>query len=289
VQQVITRFQVGTARACRLMSLQRSVYYYHEETSTDNILRCRIIELAQERKRFGYRRIHLMLLRGGWKVNHKRVYRIYQEEKLSVRKRKRKKGTGYRGEVPVRPNGPGQRWSMDFVHDSLANGLRIRTLNIVDDFTRECVAIEVDTSINGKKVAKVLERLRSERGLPNVLLSDNGPEFTGKDMSNWAYARNQKHQFIQPGKPVQNCFVESFNGKFRDECLNEHWFQNVEYAREIIADWKIDYNHNRPHSSLGGKTPEEFARNLIFPPPPEEGERDCFGDLTEGIIHKNQS
>ena len=287
MQHVISRFEICTARACRLMSLHRSVFYYREETDMDIDLRRRMIELAQERKRFGYRRVHLMLLREGWNVNHKRVYRIYQEEKLSVRKRKRKKGSGYRGEAPVRPNGPGKRWSMDFVHDSLANGLRIRTLNIVDDFTRECVAIEVDTSINGKKVARVLERLRSERGLPDVLLSDNGPEFTGKDMSNWAYARNQKHQYIQPGKPVQNCFVESFNGKFRDECLNEHWFQNIEYARSIIYDWKIDYNQNRPHSSLGGKTPEEFARDWIFPPPPEEGEKNCSGDLTEGIIQKN--
>jgi putative transposase len=217
-----------------------------------------------------------MLTREGYVVNHKKVYRIYCEEDLTVRKRKRKKSSKYRGERPVAPSRPNERWSMDFVHDSLAHGRKIRTLNIVDDFTRECLAIEVDHSIGGKRVIRVLEKLKAKRGLPDYLLTDNGPEFTGKDMENWAYTRDLKHLFIEPGKPVQNCFVESFNGRFRDECLNEHWFKCLMHAKSVIEQWRFDYNHNRPHGSLNKMTPAEFAKNFDFsPPPPEEVEKDC--------------
>ncbi len=204
-----------------------------------------------------------------------------------VKKRSRKKTIRYRGEERCNPTAPNQRWSMDFVHDSLDNGRKIRTLNIVDDFTRECLAIEVDTSISGKKVAKVLERLRIERGLPDALLTDNGSEFTGKDLENWAYVRNQKRLFIEPGKPVQNCFVESFNGRFRDECLNEHCFTNLEYARKVIEEWRIDYNQNRPHGSLGKLTPAEFARSWNFCPPPEEGKGSCLYNKHLSILTEN--
>jgi len=204
-----------------------------------------------------------------------------------VKKRSRKKTIRYRGEERCNPTAPNQRWSMDFVHDSLDNGRKIRTLNIVDDFTRECLAIEVDTSISGKKVAKVLERLRIERGLPDALLTDNGSEFTGKDLENWAYVRNQKRLFIEPGKPVQNCFVESFNGRFRDECLNEHCFTNLEYAQIVIEEWRNDYNQNRPHGSLGKLTPAEFARSWNFCPPPEEGKGICLYNKHLSILTEN--
>jgi len=250
-------------------------------------LRNRIKEIAQERRRFGYRRIHMILVREGLVVNHKRVHRIYKEENLMVKKRSRKKTIRYRGEERQKPTAPNQRWSMDFVHDSLDNGRKIRTLNIVDDFTRECLAIEVDTSINGKKVAKVLERLRAERGLPDAILTDNGSEFVGKDLGNWAYVRNQAHLFIDPGKPVQNCFVESFNGRFRDECLNEHCFTNLEYARAVIEEWRVDYNQNRPHGSLDMMTPAEFARAWNFSPPLGEEKGDCLSNKHLSILTEN--
>ena len=263
----VSRFDISRQRACRLFNITRSTFYRSPLSEDDTILRRRVLEIAHDRRRFGYRRIHLMLLREGFIVNHKKVYRIYNEENLTVKKRGRKKTNRYRGESPDRPCRPNERWSMDFVHDSLANGRKIRTLNIVDDFTRECLAIEVDTSINGKKVAMVLERLRAQRGLPTVILSDNGPEFTGNDLANYTYTREVKHQFIEPGKPSQNGIAESFNGRFRDECLNEHWFTDLAYAKDIIEKWRIDYNKQRPHGALDNRTPEEFAREWNFSPP----------------------
>ncbi len=257
--------------------------------SKDDNLRQRIKEIALLRRRFGYRRIHTILVREGYKVNHKKVYRIYCEENLTVKKRKRKKTAKYRGDKAVAPTRPNERWSMDFVHDRLANGRRIRTFNVVDDFTRECLAIEVDHSLGGKRVIRVLEQLRAERGQPDILLSDNGSEFTGNDMDKWTYVRKQKHQFIEPGKPFQNCFVESFNGRFRDECLNEHWFLGLQHARDIIEEWRLDYNQNRPHGSLNRMTPAEFARKWNFPPPPEEGEGTCLGKGHKSMLTNNQS
>lgn len=250
---------MSKTRCCRLFKLQPSSFYYRSNPSDDTAIRKRIKELALERRRFGYRRIHTLLVREGFKVNHKRVHRLYKEEGLSVRKRKRKRFSKYRREKLTGPTAPNERWSMDFVHDALANGRKIRTLNVVDNFTRECLAIEVDYSIGGKGVASVLEKIRTERGLPKVIQSDNGPEFTGKDLDQWAYVRKQKHHFIEPGKPMQNGHCESFNGRFRDECLNEHWFLNLEDARKIIEEWRVDYNNKRPHSSLNNMTPKEFA------------------------------
>ena len=220
--------------------------------------RGRLRELAQERRRFGYRRLTVLLRREGWAVNHKRVYRMYREEGLGVRRRKRKRMGAVERQalaIPVRPN---ERWSMDFISDALSEGRKFRSLNIVDDFNRECLAAEVDTSITGVRVVRVMERLREQRGLPQILVTDNGPEFAGRALDVWAYEHGVKRHFIEPGKPVQNAFIESFNGKMRDECLNDHWFLSLGEARETIEGWRRDYNEVRPHTSLGNRTPQEF-------------------------------
>lgn len=208
--------------------------------------------------------ITMVLRREGFTDNHKRIARIYREEGLQLRKRRRKrKAPGARRRTPLTiPVGPNQRWSMDFMHDALVGGRSLRILNIIDDFTRECVAMVVDTSLGGDRVSRVLDQLKEERGLPRMLLSDNGPEFTSLAMDQWAYREGVELQFIQPGKPTQNAFVESFNGTCRDNCLNEHWFGSLREAREIIEAWRIDYNTIRPHSSLNGATPEEFTRSF---------------------------
>jgi putative transposase len=222
-------------------------------------LRQRLRELAAERRRYGYRRLRVLLRREGRVVNHKRVYRLYREEGLSVRRRKRKRIGAMERQPLTLPTSCNQRWSMDFVSDGLGDGRKFRSLNIVDDYSRECVAAEVDTSIPGGRVVRVLEGLRERRGLPQVLVTDNGPEFAGQALDVWAYQHGVKLHFIEPGKPMQNAFVESFNGKLRDECLNEHWFGTLGEARQAIEAWRRDYNEVRPHSALGNRTPQEFS------------------------------
>ena len=192
-------------------------------------------------------------------VNHKRVERLYREEGLSLRKRKRRKTAAMDRVIPPKPEKPNERWSMDFVTDSTVTGRRFRVLAIIDDYSRECPAAEVDTSLGGSRVVSVLERLAETRGLPKVITMDNGPEFAGKALDEWAYRRGVKLNFIRPGKPIENAFAESFNGRLRDECLNENWFLSVQEARDIIEVWRKDYNEARPHSSLNGLTPSEFA------------------------------
>ena len=240
------------------MQFSRSTHRYRCRRQEPDGLRTRIRELAFERRRFGYRRIYRLLRRAGCKSNKKLVYRIYREEKLSLRIRKRRKLVA-RIRVPLpQPTKPNVRWSMDFVSDQIGTtGRRIRCLNIVDDFTRECLAIEVDTSIPGARVVAVLERLRVLRGLPQVIVTDNGPEFTGEALDQFAHKKFALDP-IDPGKPQQNAYIESFNGKFRDECLNENWFENLKHAQEVCEAWREDYNRCRPHSSLGDLTPEEF-------------------------------
>jgi putative transposase len=215
---------------------------------------------AAVRARFGYRRLHILLEREGLVVNHKRVHRIYRAAGLQVRRRRRKRLTRAERMPLSAPAQPRERWSMDFTTDTLADGRGFRTLNIVDDFTRECVAIEVDRSLPGLRVARVLDRLHAAIGLPRSIVVDNGPEFSGRTLDAWAYARGVTLRFIRPGKPIENAYVESFNGKFRDECLNEHWFVSLADATTTIELWRIDYNTVRPHSSLNGATPQHFAR-----------------------------
>ncbi|MFQ6017067.1 MAG: IS3 family transposase [Kiloniellaceae bacterium] len=262
VLRLVQAHGLSQRRACRLADLNLSTWQYAPRKQERPGLRERIKELAALRRRFGYRRLHALLRREGWRVNHKAVHRIYVEEGLQVRKRKTKRvGRGERRPMLV-PEAANDRWSMDFEHDVLASGQRFRTLNIVDDCTRECPAIEVDTSLPGARVVRLLERLAETRGLPKELVIDNGPELISKALDQWAYRNGVRLHFIEPGKPIQNAFIESFNGKFRDECLNEHWFLNLRDARETIEAWRRDYNTERPHSSLGYITPEEFASSL---------------------------
>jgi len=220
--------------------------------------RQRLRELAAQRRRFGYRRLGWLLAREGQAMNLKKLYRIYREEKLMVRRRGgRKRALGTRAPMLL-PLAINQRWSLDFVSDTLGDGRRFRILCIVDDFSRECLAAVVDTSLSGVRVVRELERLTLERDRPKVIVSDNGTELTSVAVLRWALDRVEWH-YIQPGKPVQNAFIESFNGRLRDECLNEHVFVNLAEAREIIEAWRHDYNHVRPHSSLGALTPIEYA------------------------------
>jgi putative transposase len=261
VAVLMTERHFGVTRACGLMGISRSLYGYRSRRPECFGLCERIVEIAAVKRRYGYRRIYLRLRREGWEVNRKRVYRLYREAGLAVRRRKRKRiGLVERTPLP-KPIAANLSWSMDFVSDGLANGRRLRCLNIVDDCTRVCLAIEVDTSITGTRVKHVLERLADTRGLPASITVDHGPEFEGQALDSWAYQANVHLSFIRPGKPNENAYIESFNGKFRDECLNEHWFITMAQARRLIEAWRIEYNTERPHSSLGNLTPEEFATN----------------------------
>jgi putative transposase len=255
---VVASLGLSVRKACLLVDLSRTAYGYHPQREDDSRLRQRLKELAAQRKRFGSPRLHILLKREGLVINHKRTERIYGEEGLALRKKRRRKvAAGTR--IPIAaPEKPNQKWSMDFVTDSLVTGRRFRALTIVDDYTRECPAIEADTSLGGRRVVSVLERLGEMRGLPEVITVDNGPEFAGKALDEWAYRRGIKLSFIRPGKPVENAFAESFNGRLRDECLNTNWFLSLKHAKDVIEEWRKDYNAVRPHSSLGGLTPEEF-------------------------------
>lgn len=212
------------------------------------------------RPRWGYRFIHDGLRREGWPVNRKRVQRLYREEGLAVRRRGKKRRSQMPRPVRVPPSGLNERWSMDFVSDTLSSGRTFRCLTIVDEFSRESVAIYPSHSIPAVRAIDVLERLREERGLPQVIVTDNGSEFTSRSFDAWAYARGVRMDFIQPGKPVQNCFVESFNRTFWDDCLNMHWFLSIADAARTIEAWRVDYNDVRPHSSLGRLTPSEYRQ-----------------------------
>lgn len=268
VVHVITRYGISRTRACGLVKLKRSSYYYKAQPRDDEKLRRALKEAAFKHRRWGYRLLMMVLKREGFEDNHKRVYRIYREECLQVKQRKKKRISKWRGEKPEQPAEINSRWSMDFIHDSTAVGQKIRMLNILDDYTRRCLRIEVDTSLSGERVTRVLDQLLELHGSPKLILMDNGPEFTGRKLDEWAYRNNIRLQFIQPGKPTQNGYIESFNGTFRNECLNEHWFANLKEAKQIIENWRINYNKYRPHSSLNYLTPEEFAGNLEdFIPP----------------------
>lgn len=246
-------------RACGLVAMNRASVRYRKRQRDDAALRKRLRELAAERRRFGYRRLHVLLGREGWKVNHKRVYRVYRAEGLLVGQRKRKRRAAVERVPLPAPTRPDQGWSMDFMSDALASGRRFRTLNIVDEYTREAPAIAVDTSLPGARVVRVLEELKQQGRKPEWIVTDNGPEFTGKDLDQWAYENGVRLERIRPGRPMENGYIESFNGKMREECLNEHWFVDLADARERIKAWRVDYNTARPHSALGYQTPLEFA------------------------------
>ena len=257
----MTERSFGVTRACGLVGISRSLYRYRSRRADSGPLRARIEEIAAVKRRYGYRRVYLRLRREGWAVNRKRVYRLYREAGLAVRRRKRKRIGPFERKPLPKPTAANVSWSMDFVADGLIGGRRLRCLTIVDDCTRECLAIEVDTSITGLRVQAVLNRLADSRGLPKSITVDNGPEFYGQVLDQWAYQTGVELSFIRPGKPNENAYIESFNGKFRDECLNEHWFLSLAHARRIIEAWRVEYNTERPHSSLGNRTPEEFARH----------------------------
>jgi putative transposase len=242
--------------------------YKSRRKGDDDALRARLRELAEQRLRFGCPRLHILLKREGLVINHKRTERLYREERLSLRlRRRRKRAALVRVTLPAAERA-NQRWSMDFASDSLCTGRKFRALVIVDDYTKESPAIEVDTSIPGARVVRVLDRLAEIRGLPEVITVDNGPEFAGKALDEWAYRRGVKLNFIRPGKPMENAFAESFIGRLRDECLNQNWFTTINEAMYIIEDWRIDYNGVRPHSSLGNLSPQDFIikteKSLIY-------------------------
>lgn len=267
------RAQVGLSgrRACRVVGVNRSTVRYQPRPREDGPVVERLRALAERWRRYGYRRLTVLLRREGLVINAKRVYRLYREAGLAVRRRRRKRVSRPRGEGRTVLDRANARWSMDFMADTLASGRTFRTLNVVDDYTRECLAIEVDTSLGGRRVTRVLERLVRQRGMPGCVVADNGPEFTGRAVDEWAYGRGLRLEFIDPGRPTQNASIESFNGKFRDECLNEYWFVSVADARATIEAWRKVYNRERPHSSLGYETPQAFAASrasLRSPPAP---------------------
>jgi putative transposase len=246
-------------RACALIGMPPKTYRYVCSRGEDTAVRERLRALAGQRRRFGYRRLHILLRREGIELNHPKLFRLYRAERLTVRRRGgRKRALGTRAPMTL-PQGPNQRWSLDFVSDVLADGRRFRMLVVVDDFTRECLALVVDTSISGRRVARELDAIIAKRKKPLMIVSDNGSELTSHAMLCWQEDRCVGWHYIAPGKPVQNAFVESFNGRFRDECLNEHVFRGLPMANRIIEAWRIDYNAHRPHTSLGGVTPNEFA------------------------------
>ena len=249
-------------RACQIAGADRKMVRYQSQRAPDTALRGRLRDLANERRRFGYRRLFVLLRREGESSGINRIYRLYREEGLTVRKRKaRRKAIGTRAPILMEARA-NARWSLDFVHDQFACGRRFRVLNVVDDVTRECLAAIPDTSISGRRVARELTALIERRGKPGMIVSDNGTELTSNAILKWCAEHKVEWHYIAPGKPMQNGFVESFNGRMRDELLNEALFRNIAHARDLIAAWVTDYNTERPHSAWGYQTPVGFAANL---------------------------
>jgi putative transposase len=252
-------FRVSERRACRVAGVPRSTCRYRSVAPDQTPLRGRLRDLAAARVRYGYRRLHVLLQREGWPVNHKRIHRLYRGEGLSMRvKPKRKRVSGPRVTPPPAQR-PLERWSLDFLTDSLVNGRRFRVLTFVDNVSRVSPAIEVGVSLTGERVVAVLERLKEAIGMPQRIAIDNGPEFISKALDAWAYHNGVQLEFSRPGKPTDNAFAESFNGRLRDECLNQHWFASLEEARQIIEAWRVEYNTERPHRSLRQQTPAAAA------------------------------
>jgi len=253
-------YDVGVQRACHLAQFSRAAWYRRSQRLDQAPLRLRIRELAYARPRFGYQRIWVLLRREGWLVNRKRVRRLYRLEGLQVRMRvrRRKHMALHRGPAPLAVR-PTERWSMDFVHDALADGKPFRVLTVVDQWSRQSPILEVASSMSGLTVSAALDRAIDEDAVPRSITVDHGTEFMSRALEDWAYRRGVQLDFIRPGKPVENAFIEAFNGRLRDECLNVHQFLSIEDARAKIEAWRVDYNARRPHSSLGHLTPNEFA------------------------------
>jgi putative transposase len=259
--KVRERWQISERHVCRVLDVNRKMLFYQPVKRDDPVLRARIKELAWLRVRYGYKRITVLLRREGWMVNHKRVRRLYCEENLVIRTRtpKRRRAAVVR-EEPAKPTAPNQSWAMDFMHDLLADGTKIRLLTIVDIFSRESLALEVDRGFRSAQVVEVLRRLAAERSAPQRILCDNGPEFVSLQLDQWAYWNHVKLDFSRPGRPSDNAFCESFNNRVRQELLNPNWFRSLADVRLQAAIWRRDYNANHPHSALGNLSPEEFAR-----------------------------
>jgi putative transposase len=254
--------QMSERRACAAIQVNRSMVRYRSRRPDDAVLRTRMRELAAERRRFGYRRLHVLLRREGLIVNRKRTQRLYREEGLMVRRRRgRKRATGTRAPL-IGAAMPNARWSIDFIHDQMACGRRFRILNILDDVTKECLAAVADISISGKRVARELTAVIAQRGKPELIVSDHGTEFTSNAMLAWAQEAGVAWHFIAPGKPMQNGICESFQGRLRDELLNETLFFGLDHARSVLARWVADFNGCRPHSALGYRTPAAYAAQL---------------------------
>ena len=261
VAHLIESYEVSQRRACKTIAADRTAIRYRSTRPDDAAIRVRLRELASERRRFGYRRLHVLLKREGTVMNHKKLRRLYRDERLQVRRRVgRKRAVGIRVPMTI-PQGANQRWSMDFVSDTFIDSRRFRILSVVDDFTRECVALVADTSLSGLRVARELDGAIAGRKRPLMIVSDNGPELTSMAVLKWSQDNLIEWHYIDLGKPQQNAFVESFNGRLRDELLNETLFTSLAHARAMLAAWKHDYNTSRPHSGLGWLTPSEFANH----------------------------
>ena len=258
-RMLMKEYKLSERKACSLAGANRSTVRYSSKKNKKKSLEQKIKEIALENRRYGYRRIHRVLRRQNWQVNHKAVYRIYRRLGLKVLKRGGRKRSTEDRKVYRLITRPNQCWALDFVHDSLSNGRKLRILAIIDHYSRECLKIEVKYGLNGQSVLEALNILIQDKGKPETILSDNGTEFTSNKTLSWQKEGNISWEYIEPGKPYQNGIAESFNGKFRDECLNENWFMDLQEAKEVIEKWRIHYNEDRPHSSLGGQTPKEMA------------------------------
>jgi putative transposase len=288
---LVQEHRMSERRACRLLDLHRATKRYRAKRQNEDPLRQRLGELARQRQRFGYRRLTALLRREGRKVNHKRVYRLYRDLGLALRSKRRRTGKAAlpgKAQETARPN---QHWAMDFVSDTLATGQSFRALALVDKYTRECLAIEVDTSLPGLRVIRVLERLAQERGLPEEITCDNGPEFISRVLQAWCAQKGVLLRYMAPGKPMQNGHAESFNGRFREECLNTNWFLHLAEARRIIESWRQDYNEHRPHSALAYRTPQEFAALFATKaaPPMAQNQEQVNGCGTPELNHQELS
>ena len=260
VAHLCTAHEVSQRRACKAIGVERTLVRYRSVRPDDGAVRIRLRELSADRHRFGYRRLHVLLSREGLHMNHKKLRRLYAEERLQVRRRKgRKRALGTRTPMTL-PQGPNQRWSLDFVSDAFSDGRRFRVFTIVDDYTRECLALVADTSLSGARVARELDAIIARRGKPCMIVSDNGTELTSMAILRWSQERQIAWHYIAPGKPTQNAFIESFNGKLRDECLNETLFTSLAHARAELADWQDDYNSVRPHSAISNMSPAIYAK-----------------------------